>query len=865
MKSAICGQDTLYGAVRTFTTLPITVTTLSANNITQARGTIRGKIVCGDAPNVIKGFEYQLYTDTIYTFVNTTGNDTLYANLTNLRPNKTYQFRLFVVYGQDTTYGSILSFTTLPITVTTLAVSNITQTQATAMGNIIYGDASGTITGFEYKLSTDAVYTVVNIAGNDTIVFNLTNLRPAKNYQIRAFAIYGIDTIYGSVRTFSALSISVTTLSVSNITQTQATIKAKIIVGDAPNVITGFEYKLSTDAVYTAVNVVGNDTIEFILSNLTPGKFYYVRAFAVYGVDTIYSSSTYGFSTASITITPLTAINITQTQATIRGKIVLGDITTGVRGLEYKLSTDATYTPVNAVGNDTIIYNLTNLRPQKTYYVRAFAIYNNDTLYSSYALGFSTLPVTVTTLSASDIGQDSALLRGTVSFGDAPLSIVGFSVNNTGIYAQPFSSSSFSYSINNLSPNTSYTYRAFAVCNIDTIWGITQTFTTYAFGKDTDDVYIIANINDLLHLANEIENATPMYVSAHYKLANDIILPNTRNNILSIGRYDTSAVDCRPFCGTFDGQNHIIENVYIDQPNSPYQGFFGYTKGAHINNLGLVNITASGRNYTGGMIAYAENTYLYNSYVSGGSLFALSYVGGLVGYQTPGTNSIISGCYNTCEVTGYRYVGGLLGYSNQGTVRNSYVAALVTGQDSTTGAIIGGALDVLSYHCYFNDSITGQTVAIGENRFSNSITGNTKQHKDGDESKTSLDMRTDNFVAILNQGLSEAIWRKDYEPPINNGFPILIWQKNRDTVLSVTESISAKNLKVYPNPAHSELTIENSELTIGDKIEIFNILGQLKQTVIVNQIPVIQVDISQFPIGMYFIKIGSWRGKFVVN
>ena len=37
-------------------------------------------------------------------------------------------------------------------------------------------------------------------------------------------------------------------------------------------------------------------------------------------------------------------------------------------------------------------------------------------------------------------------------------------------------------------------------------------------------------------------------------------------------------------------------------------------------------------------------------------------------------------------------------------------------------------------------------------------------------------MRDPAFVATLNQGLVTPVWKSDYAVPINNGFPILIWQ-----------------------------------------------------------------------------------------
>jgi hypothetical protein len=338
-----------------------------------------------------------------------------------------------------------------------------------------------------------------------------------------------------------------------------------------------------------------------------------------------------------------------------------------------------------------------------------------------------------------------------------------------------FPGDTFNTILTGLKAGTNYTCRAFVVTQSDTVYGSSQVFTTLHFNVNQQGEYLIRNISDLLSLADLVSSGNS-FSGKTFVLANDIILPNTPNNIRSIGIYSENPPISLPFSGTFNGNGFQIENVYIDQPNTPYQGFFGYTKNASLYEVALVNITASGRNYTGGMVAYAENTYIRDSYISGGTLFALSYCGGLVGYQSAGNNSIISGCYNTCTVTGNNYVGGLLGYSNEGTVRNSYAAALITGQGTGIGAIIGGATDVLSYNCYFNSSVTGQTVAIGENIITKSMRGKIRKSEEGNLSSEEMRMQT--FVNTLNQGLTTPVWRMDYSIPVNNGFPILIWQRS---------------------------------------------------------------------------------------
>ena len=386
--------------------------------------------------------------------------------------------------------------------------------------------------------------------------------------------------------------------------------------------------------------------------------------------------------------------------------------------------------------------------------------------------------ISVNTLPASDLTESSVTLHGMVSPEGETFTNMGFqyrilgdtnyiTVNATG------TANHFSQSLYGLPANTEYEYRAFV--NIagdpETYFGTIQTFEVTWLNVDTIPIY---DADMLLWVSTRCNNGAT-FEGKYIKLMNNIVLPlNQPNNMSSIGTYPN-----HPFKGTFDGNGMLITNLYIDHPNTEYQGFFGYTLDANLYEVGLVNITASGRNYTGGMVAYASNTYMRDCYVSGGSLFALSYCGGLVGYQDQGTNSIISGCYNTCTVSGNHYVGGLVGFSNYATVRNSYVAANVTGQGNGIGAIIGGANEVLMYHCYFNDSITGQTCAIGENNF-----------KDN-EGMTTAQMQDPGFIATLNQGLVVPVWKSDYAVPINNGFPILIWQYSDVEACDAPENLNA--------------------------------------------------------------------------
>jgi len=554
------------------------------------------------------------------------------------------------------------------------------------------------------------------------------------------------------------------TLNATNVTQSHCTLKGTISLENDILLSTGFMYKETNSPNYMHVSCSSaTDTITHTLSGLKPSTNYTYKTFMLTaGCDTTFGTSK-AFTTSSISTSSDYATNVTQTHATLNGSFTIGDANMSSYGFEYRKYTDTVFQTVTVSGEGSVSETVTGLTPSTQYTYRTYcAAVGCEPIYGN-CRNFTTQAVSVTTNPATNLTESSATLNGSMSMGDATVTNQGFeyrvvgdtnftTVNATG-GTDFFSSSLYGLLVNNF-----YEYRAFVTIaeNTEHYYGAIQSFEVSWLNADTILIYDA----DMLQWVSDRCNSGTTFEGKYIKLMNNIVLPlNQPNNMTSIGSYPFY-----PFKGTFDGNGMLITNLYIDHPNTEYQGFFGYTLDANLYEVGLVNITASGRNYTGGMVAYASNTYMRDCYVSGGSLFALSYCGGLVGYQDQGTNSIISGCYNTCTVSGNHYVGGLVGFSNYATVRNSYVAASVTGQGDGIGAIIGGANEVLMYNCFFSSSITGQSSAIGENNF-----------KDG-EGMSDEDMRDPAFVATLNQGLVVPVWKSDYATPINNGFPILIWQ-----------------------------------------------------------------------------------------
>ncbi|MES2798141.1 MAG: T9SS type A sorting domain-containing protein [Bacteroidota bacterium] len=80
-------------------------------------------------------------------------------------------------------------------------------------------------------------------------------------------------------------------------------------------------------------------------------------------------------------------------------------------------------------------------------------------------------------------------------------------------------------------------------------------------------------------------------------------------------------------------------------------------------------------------------------------------------------------------------------------------------------------------------------------------------------------------------------------------------------IISIKNNNTNSSIKLYPNPAISELNIENME---GNSVEVININGQKKiyNALKKNEIQS-SIDVSDLPKGLYFLKAGNEVGKFL--
>ncbi len=277
--------------------------------------------------------------------------------------------------------------------------------------------------------------------------------------------------------------------------------------------------------------------------------------------------------------------------------------------------------------------------------------------------------------------------------------------------------------------------------------------------RDGDGLIEIRSLADLDKIRTNlylypIESGCPDTGCAGYELVTDLNFDTNNDGIMNeLDQYWNSGLGWEPigsessgyaYTGVFEGNFHVIRNLYINRPDQDFVGFFGGLSGATVRSLGLIGslTQVTGRHSVGGLSGAANaNSTIKNSYVQG-SISGQQYVGGLIGtvassaitavYTTGSVNgtsltggligagfaTIINNSYSNAQVTGVEAAGGLIGgFSGSGPraeLHNSYATGLVSGTNGT-GGLIGLAQTSVISNSYWATDSTMQGTAIGEN------------------------------------------------------------------------------------------------------------------------------------------------------
>ena len=297
----------------------------------------------------------------------------------------------------------------------------------------------------------------------------------------------------------------VVTKDVTNITTTSATLNGSVTSSDTENKITAKGFCWGTEPELTIEGTHTNDgsdtgTYSYNLTNLTENTTYYVRAYATTKLGTAYGEEK-SFKTVEVTLPTVTTkdvTNITTNSAICGGNVTDdGNGTVTARGICWSETHNPTINNIyseetnNGTGTGSFTSQLTNLKYNTTYYVRAYATNEKGTNYGeekSFKTVEVTLP-TVTTKDVTNITTNSATCGGNVTDdGNGIVTARGICWSEThnptinNIYSEESNNGtgigSFTSQLTNLKDTTTYYVRSYATNEKGTAYGEEKSFTT---------------------------------------------------------------------------------------------------------------------------------------------------------------------------------------------------------------------------------------------------------------------------------------------------------------------------------------------------------------------------------------------------
>lgn len=429
------------------------------------------------------------------------------SSITGLLPGKLYYVRAYATNVVGTSYGSQLSMTTTPIlpTITTTDISEITSSSAKSGGNIT-DDGGSPVTARGVCWSTNQNPTITDSKTSDgvgvgTFISLITELLPGGTYYARAYATNSVGTAYGVQTTIMTTSIVpiLSTTELIGISSTSATVSGNITSdGGAAVIARGVCWSRNTMPVVgtdsTTNNGFGTGIFTSSVTDLSPGKTYYIRAYATNSVGTAYSNQiTVSTSAILPVLTTSEVFDITPTTASSGGNITNdGGSTITTRGVCWSTSqnpTKANSITTNGTGTGTYTSSMNDLTPGETYYVRAYATNSVGTSYGNQVtFNASITTPTISTTEITAITSTTATSGGNItSDGGAGVTARGVcwstSQNPTTANSKTtngMGTGSFISSITALIPGATYYLRAYATNSVGTAYGAQISFNTSA-------------------------------------------------------------------------------------------------------------------------------------------------------------------------------------------------------------------------------------------------------------------------------------------------------------------------------------------------------------------------------------------------
>lgn len=262
--------------------------------------------------------------------------------------------------------------------------------------------------------------------------------------------------------------------------------------------------------------------------------------------------------------------------------------------------------------------------------------------------------------------------------------------------------------------------------SVDEIWGNDENVDILGYNYDANTgIYNVTSEKGLRAMAELVNGGKN---DINITLAKDITLTEVWT---PIGNYSNQ------YTGTFDGNDHAISGLTIDQSGTQYAGLIGYIgSGGAVKNLKLTNVNVSGYMSVGAVVGWSDGT-ISGCSVSG-NIKGNQSVGGVAGNacgnvtdcsvegMVIGTGNIskaggiignadrnhVTECHSSAIVEGSSYVGGIVGMGMNGAnITACYATGEVKATIASDEAYAGGVVGCIKSNatvtaCYATGNVT---------------------------------------------------------------------------------------------------------------------------------------------------------------
>lgn len=271
------------------------------------------------------------------------------------------------------------------------------------------------------------------------------------------------------------------------------------------------------------------------------------------------------------------------------------------------------------------------------------------------------------------------------------------------------------------------------------------------------------------------------------------------------------------FLGEFDGDGHLIKNLYSKRK---YASLFGVVSGeveagyipkvkkyAEVKNLGLVGADLYGTQYAAGIAMKLVAARVYNSFVDG-KITGPGYWNAGIAAETY-VFSIIENTYVSGEISGIgssTYAAGLVGTVYGGTTKisNNYVTATITGINRVSGIVsqvVGAATLNSSNNIQFSDYIFGEY-----NTWRNTSSVYSQDYSLFSRVDTRIDIMSSNGDILAEYDPSTGLESRGYDEALSSSY-------NRFEGLWLTYE-DFKNVEFYANTETVTVNTREENITV---------------------------------------------------